>query len=83
MQLTTCRCMTATEATSLNCYRCGAPLGVDPPFGTAADPTAAPGDPVSAVFCHQIGLGCSPFRAETARLAAGQAVLGLAGSAST
>jgi pyruvate,orthophosphate dikinase len=37
------------------------------------------GDPASVVFCHQIGLdyvSCSPFRVETARLAAGQAALG-------
>jgi pyruvate, orthophosphate dikinase len=34
------------------------------------------GDPASVVFCHRIGLdyvSCSPFRVETARLAAGQA----------
>ena len=43
------------------------------------------GDPVSVVFCHQIGLdyvSCSPFRVETARLAAGQAAIGEAESAS-
>jgi pyruvate,orthophosphate dikinase len=43
------------------------------------------GDPASVVFCHEIGLdyvSCSPFRIETARLAAGQAVLGSAESAS-
>ena len=37
------------------------------------------GDPASVVFCHQIGLdyvSCSPFRVETARLAAGQAAVG-------
>jgi len=37
------------------------------------------------VFSHQIGLdyvSCSPFRVETARLAAGQAVIGEAVSAS-
>ena len=37
------------------------------------------GDPDSVVFCHEIGLdyvSCSPFRVETARLAAGQAALG-------
>ncbi|MEX0990657.1 MAG: pyruvate, phosphate dikinase [Actinomycetota bacterium] len=37
------------------------------------------GDPASVVFCHQIGLdyvSCSPFRVETARLAAGQASVG-------
>jgi pyruvate, orthophosphate dikinase len=37
------------------------------------------GDPASVVFCHEIGLdyvSCSPFRVETARLAAGQAALG-------
>jgi pyruvate,orthophosphate dikinase len=31
------------------------------------------------VFCHEIGLdyvSCSPFRVQTARLAAGQAALG-------
>jgi pyruvate,orthophosphate dikinase len=34
------------------------------------------GDPASVAFCHRIGLdyvSCSPFRVETARLAAGQA----------
>jgi pyruvate,orthophosphate dikinase len=43
------------------------------------------GDPASVVFCHQIGLdyvSCSPFRVETARLAAGQAAVGAADSAS-
>jgi pyruvate, orthophosphate dikinase len=43
------------------------------------------GDPASVVFCHEIGLdyvSCSPFRVETARLAAGQAVVGSAESAS-
>jgi pyruvate,orthophosphate dikinase len=43
------------------------------------------GDPASVTFCHEIGLdyvSCSPFRIETARLAAGQAVLGTAESAS-
>jgi pyruvate,orthophosphate dikinase len=43
------------------------------------------GDPASVVFCHQIGLdyvSCSPFRVETARLAAGQAAVGDSGSAS-
>jgi pyruvate,orthophosphate dikinase len=37
------------------------------------------GDPASVVFCHRIGLdyvSCSPFRVETARLAAGQAAVG-------
>ncbi|MDP8957056.1 MAG: pyruvate, phosphate dikinase [Actinomycetota bacterium] len=37
------------------------------------------GDPSSVVFCHRIGLdyvSCSPFRVETARLAAGQAAVG-------
>ena len=37
------------------------------------------GDPASVVFCHQIGLdyvSCSPYRVETARLAAGQAAIG-------
>ncbi len=43
------------------------------------------GDPASVAFCHEIGLdhvSCSPFRVETARLAAGQAAVGEAGSAS-
>jgi pyruvate,orthophosphate dikinase len=43
------------------------------------------GDPASVVFCHEIGLdyvSCSPFRVETARLAAGQAAVGSAESAS-
>jgi pyruvate, orthophosphate dikinase len=43
------------------------------------------GDPASVTFCHSIGLdyvSCSPFRVETARLAAGQAALGSAESAS-
>jgi pyruvate, orthophosphate dikinase len=43
------------------------------------------GDPASVVFCHEIGLdyvSCSPFRVETARLAAGQAAVGGAESAS-
>ena len=43
------------------------------------------GDPASVVFCHKIGLdyvSCSPFRVETARLAAGQAVIGETESAS-
>jgi len=43
------------------------------------------GDPASVVFCHKIGLdyvSCSPFRVETARLAAGQAAIGEAESAS-
>jgi pyruvate,orthophosphate dikinase len=43
------------------------------------------GDPASVVFCHEIGLdyvSCSPFRVETARLAAGQASVGTAESAS-
>jgi pyruvate,orthophosphate dikinase len=37
------------------------------------------GDPASVVFCHHIGLdyvSCSPFRIETARLAAAQAAAG-------
>jgi pyruvate,orthophosphate dikinase len=37
------------------------------------------GDPASVVFCHEILLdyvSCSPFRIETARLAAGQAAVG-------
>ncbi|HXF71448.1 MAG TPA: pyruvate, phosphate dikinase [Actinomycetota bacterium] len=43
------------------------------------------GDPASVVFCHEIGLdyvSCSPFRVETARLAAGQAAVGRAEVAS-
>ncbi len=43
------------------------------------------GDPASVVFCHEIGLdyvSCSPFRVETARLAAGQAAAGTVESAS-
>jgi pyruvate, orthophosphate dikinase len=43
------------------------------------------GDPASVLFCHEIGLdyvSCSPFRVETARLAAGQAVAGGVESAS-
>jgi pyruvate,orthophosphate dikinase len=43
------------------------------------------GDPDSVRFCHEIGLdyvSCSPFRVPTARLAAGQAALGEASSAS-
>ncbi|HEU4526915.1 MAG TPA: pyruvate, phosphate dikinase [Actinomycetota bacterium] len=43
------------------------------------------GDPASVTFCHEVGLdyvSCSPFRVETARLAAGQAVVGTAESAS-
>ena len=43
------------------------------------------GDPASVVFCHRIGLdyvSCSPFRVETARLAAGQAAVGESESAS-
>jgi pyruvate, orthophosphate dikinase len=43
------------------------------------------GDPASVLFCHEVGLdyvSCSPFRVETARLAAGQAVAGGAESAS-
>ncbi len=43
------------------------------------------GDPDSVRFCHEIGLdyvSCSPFRVPTARLAAGQAALGQATSAS-
>jgi pyruvate,orthophosphate dikinase len=43
------------------------------------------GDPASVIFCHEIGLdyvSCSPFRVETARLAAGQAAVGSAESAS-
>ncbi len=43
------------------------------------------GDPASVVFCHEILLdyvSCSPYRVETARLAAGQAALGNAEVAS-
>jgi pyruvate,orthophosphate dikinase len=43
------------------------------------------GDPASVVFCHEILLdyvSCSPFRVETARLAAGQAALGATEAAS-
>jgi pyruvate,orthophosphate dikinase len=43
------------------------------------------GDPASVAFCHRVGLdyvSCSPFRVETARLAAGQAALGEAERAS-
>jgi pyruvate, orthophosphate dikinase len=43
------------------------------------------GDPASVAFCDEIGLdyvSCSPFRVETARLAAGQAAAGTAESAS-
>jgi pyruvate,orthophosphate dikinase len=43
------------------------------------------GDPASVGFCHEIGLdyvSCSPYRVETARLAAGQAAAGVAESAS-
>ncbi len=43
------------------------------------------GDPASVVFCHELGLdyvSCSPFRVETARLAAGQAAVGTAEVAS-
>jgi pyruvate,orthophosphate dikinase len=43
------------------------------------------GDPASVAFCHEVGLdyvSCSPFRVETARLAAGQAAVGTAESAS-
>ena len=43
------------------------------------------GDPASVVFCHELGLdyvSCSPFRVETARLAAGQAAVGEYASAS-
>jgi len=41
------------------------------------------GDPASVVFCHELGLdyvSCSPFRVETARLAAGQAAVSAATS---
>ena len=44
------------------------------------------GDPASVAFCHELGLdyvSCSPFRVETARLAAGQAAAGAAEVAST
>ena len=60
--------------------------------GRAANPTSHlgicgehGGDPASVVFCHELGLdyvSCSPFRVETARLAAGQAAVGEAESAS-
>jgi pyruvate,orthophosphate dikinase len=43
------------------------------------------GDPASVAFCHEVGLdyvSCSPFRVETARLAAGQAAVGTAEVAS-
>ena len=43
------------------------------------------GEDASVKFCHEIGLdyvSCSPFRIPTARLAAGQAALGVAESAS-
>jgi pyruvate,orthophosphate dikinase len=43
------------------------------------------GDPASVAFCDEIRLdyvSCSPFRVETARLAAGQAVVGAAESTS-
>ncbi|MFM8999928.1 MAG: pyruvate, phosphate dikinase [Actinomycetota bacterium] len=43
------------------------------------------GDPASVAFCHTLGLdyvSCSPFRIETARLAAGQAAIGTAEVAS-
>ncbi len=43
------------------------------------------GDPMSVTFCHRLGLdyvSCSPFRVPTARLAAGQAVLGESQSSS-
>jgi pyruvate,orthophosphate dikinase len=42
------------------------------------------GDPASVAFCHELGLdyvSCSPFRVETARLAAGQAAVGAFASA--
>ena len=43
------------------------------------------GDPASVAFCDAVGLdyvSCSPFRVETARLAAGQAAVGQAEVAS-
>ena len=43
------------------------------------------GDPASVAFCNEIGLdyvSCSPFRVETARLAAGQSAVGAAEVAS-
>jgi pyruvate, orthophosphate dikinase len=43
------------------------------------------GDPASVQFCDELGLdyvSCSPFRVETARLAAGQAAVGASESAS-
>jgi pyruvate,orthophosphate dikinase len=61
--------------------------------GRAANPTLHlgicgehGGDPASVRFCHSLGLdhvSCSPFRVETARLAAGQAAVGEFASAST
>jgi pyruvate,orthophosphate dikinase len=60
--------------------------------GRAANPTLHlgicgehGGDPASVAFCHEAGLdyvSCSPFRIETARLAAGQAAVGAAETAS-
>ena len=50
--------------------------------GSAASTGATPR---ASSFCHEIGLdyvSCSPFRVETARLAAGQAAIGTAESAS-
>ncbi len=50
-----------------------------------ANPFVHGGDPDSVRFCHELGLdyvSCSPFRVPTARLAAGQAALGEASSAS-
>ncbi len=44
------------------------------------------GDPASVVFCAELGLdyvSCSPYRVETARLAAGQAAVGAAETSST
>ncbi|HYT29535.1 MAG TPA: pyruvate, phosphate dikinase [Actinomycetota bacterium] len=44
------------------------------------------GDPESVRFCHEVGLdyvSCSPFRVETARLAAGQASVGQSEQAAT
>ena len=43
------------------------------------------GDPASVRFCHDLRLdyvSCSPFRVETARLAAGQAAVGQAQASS-
>jgi pyruvate, orthophosphate dikinase len=67
-------------------------MGIASEEGRAANPALHVGicgehggDPASVAFCHEIGLdyvSCSPFRVETARLAAGQAAVGAAESAS-